>query len=314
MPRKTKKKTATATFDPAAAITNDLIAIIERGTLPWRKPWKGGAAPVPLRHCGTPYQGSNAFLLTVQQMLMGYTSPYWMTMLQANEQGARIRKGERSSLVVRFGTYQGDDVDVDMDDRPHEDGRRTRRFLKSYRVFNAEQIEGLDERFHPKAQEAPAYPTSQPIPHMQDFFEAIGGNVSFTGRRACYVPAIDKIYMPEISLFENPLHFFGTWAHEYGHWTKPRHRLNRDYGQSRFGNTAYAREELTAELTSVFVGQHLGFTAHTLEMNAAYLESWLSVLRADKTAIFKHAADAQKACDYLIAASRQGKMSAPMAA
>ncbi|MDE4063566.1 zincin-like metallopeptidase domain-containing protein, partial [Phaeobacter gallaeciensis] len=91
------------------------------------------------------------------------------------------------------------------------------------------------------------------------------------------------------------------------HATKARHRLNRDYGLSRFGNTAYAREEIVAELTSVFLGQTLGFTAHTLEMNAAYLYNWLRVLRSDKGAIFKHAADAQRACDYLIALSEAGR-------
>lgn len=92
-----------------------------------------------------------------------------------------------------------------------------------------------------------------------------------------------------------------------GHWTKPRHRLGRDYGDARFGNTGYAREEIVAELCSVFLGQHLGFTAHTLEMNAAYLDNWLRVLKSDKHAIFKHAADAQRACDYLIAASEAGR-------
>lgn len=88
------------------------------------------------------------------------------------------------------------------------------------------------------------------------------------------------------------------------------HRLNRDYGLSRFGNTAYSREEIVAELTSCFLGQELGFTAHTVELNASYLYHWLRVLRSDKTAVFKHAADAQKACDYLIARSEAGRAGA----
>lgn len=92
-----------------------------------------------------------------------------------------------------------------------------------------------------------------------------------------------------------------------GHATKAPHRLNRNYGLSRFGNTAYSREEICAELTSCFLGQQLGFTAHTLEMNAAYLYNWLRVLRSDTNAIFKHAADAQRACDYLIARSEAGR-------
>ena len=302
----------TPSYDAAQAVTDDLIRILERGTLPWRKPWHGGAAPIPLRSCGTHYQGINTFLLTLKTAICGYSSPYWMTYPQAQAMEAHVRKGETSSIVVRYGTYEkrGKDKAAEGEDETGE----VRQFLKSYRVFNACQIDGLDERYFPALEDAPAYPASQPIPHMQAFFDAIGGNVSFTGRQACYMPALDKIYMPEISLFEDPLHFYGTWAHEYAHWTKARHRLDRDYGHSRFGNTAYAREELTAELTSVFVGQHLGFTAHTLEMNAAYLDSWLTVLKSDKNAIFKHAGDAQKACDYLIAASEQGRAATPIAA
>ncbi len=191
--------------------------------------------------------------------------------------------------------------------------------MKSYRVFNADQIEGgLDPRFHPAAAEPEVHPERAPIPHMQSFFEAIGANVSFSGREACYVPNLDKIYMPPpIELFENPRNFYAVWGgHELGHWTKPpRHRLNRSYGDARFGNTAYAREEIVAELCTVFLGQKLGgFSAHTLELNAAYLSNWVRVLRSDKRAIFKHAADAQRACDYLVAVSEAGGQGGEQAA
>lgn len=305
MPRSNAQK-----FDASEAITNELIRIIERGVLPWRKPWTAGGSSQPLRHTGEAYQGVNNFLLTMRTMMAGYASPYWMTFQQAKTFDACVRKGEKSAVVVYYGqsrTKTDDDAgDVDADDTG---AGRTRRFQKSYRVFNADQIEGLPETFHPKPIEIEAHPERQPIPHMQAFFDNIDANVSYTGRDACYVPALDKIYMPEIELFDNPLNFYGVMAHEFGHWTKPRHRLNRDFGHARFGNTAYAREELVAELCSVFLGQHLGFTAHTLEMNATYLDNWVRVLRTDKTAIFKHAADAQRACDYLIEASAAGTKS-----
>ena len=142
---------------------------------------------------------------------------------------------------------------------------------------------------------------------MQDFFDAIDITTVFTGEKAYYLPPVDKVYMPPIARFQDPRNFYGVWAHEFAHASKAPHRLNRDYGLSRFGNTAYAREEIVAELTSVFLGQELGFTAHTLELNAAYLYNWLRVLRSDKNAIFKHAADAQRACDYLIARSGGGQ-------
>ena len=297
----TKRKSSKPKFDAAQAITDDLIRVIERGTLPWRKPWRGGGDATPLRHNGEAYQGVNNFLLSMKSAIRGFSSPYWMTYNQAREMDAQVRKGETSSIVIYYGTKERDGAESD-------DGERSvYRFLKSYRVFNANQIDGLDDQFNPVADDIDlGYPPCEPIPHMQAFFDAVGGNVSFTGRSAYYMPAVDKIYMPEISLFENPPEFYGTWAHEYAHWTKARHRLNRSYGDSRFGNTAYAREEIVAELTSHFLGQHLGFAAHTLEMSAAYLDSWLHVLKADKTAIFKHAADAQRAADYLIDASRKG--------
>ncbi|WHZ38356.1 ArdC family protein [Sagittula sp. MA-2] len=301
MAKSTKPK-----FDAAASITDELSEIIDRGVLPWRKPWTVGGSSLPLRQNGAPYQGINNFLLTLRTMVAGYSSPYWMTLKQANELDARVIKGERSSLVVYYGTAERRGADTVSDEDAEREDAKAIPFLKSYRVFNADQIEGLGDHFHPAPPDAQDHPERSPIPHMQAFFEAIGANVSFAGREACYVPALDKIYMPPIELFEDPRNFYAVWGHELGHWTKPRHRLNRSYGDARFGNTAYAREEVV-ELCTVFLGQKLGFSAHTLELNAAYLDSWLRVLRSDKRAIFKHAADAQRACDYLVAASEAGQ-------
>lgn len=307
MPKRTKQK-----FDAAQSVTDDLIRVIERGVLPWRQPWRGPASQTPLRHNGEAYQGVNTFLLTLQTALNGYSSPYWMTFQQAKDMDAQVRKGEKSSIVVYYGTAEKKTDDGVKDGNVY-------RFLKSYRVFNADQIEGLDDTYHPAEEDVTTHPPCEPIPHMQEFFNAIAHDVSFTGREAYYMQARDKIYIPPIDLFEDPRKFYSVWCHELGHWTKPLHRLNRDYGDARFGNTAYAREEIVAELTAMMVGQKLGFTAHTLEMNAAYIQNWVTVLRSDKTAIFKHAADAQKACDFLIEASRKGRtthesMAVPMAA
>lgn len=294
-------------FDASEVITNEIIRIIERGVLPWRKPWTAGGSPRPLRVGGEPYQGVNNFLLTMRTLMAGHSSPYWMTIPQANALDARIRKGEKSSLVVYYGQSRKQDADAREDEDRDADGTRVFRFQKSYRVFNACQIEGLPDSFHPESEPAPAHSPAEPIPHMQAFFDAIDIDTVFTGTEAYYLPPVDRVFMPSITRFEDPRRFYGVWAHELAHATKAPHRLNRNYGLSRFGNTAYAREEIVAELTSCFLGQGLGFTAHTLEMNAAYLYNWLRVLREDRHAIFKHAADAQRACDYLIARSEAGR-------
>ncbi len=301
-------RSRTPKFDASEAITNEIIRIIERGVLPWRKPWTAGGSSRPLRVGGEPYQGVNNFLLAMRTVMAGHSSPFWMTLPQANALGAKVRKGEKSSVVVYYGQSrrQGEGDEARDDGEADGDEARVFRFQKSYRVFNACQIEGLPDSFHPEPDPVPEHPPAEPIPHMQAFFDAIDITTVFTGSDAYYLPPVDKVYMPPITRFQNSPNFYGVWAHELGHATKARHRLNRDYGLSRFGNTAYAREEIVAELTSCFLGQELGFTAHTLEMNAAYLYNWLRVLRSDKNAIFRHAADAQRACDYLIARSEAG--------
>ena len=303
-------RSRTSKFDASEAITSELIRIIERGVLPWRKPWTAGGSPSPLRHNSEPYQGVNNFLLTMRTVMAGYTSPFWMTVPQANTLGAKIRKGERSSVVVYYGQSRTQSDDEQDANDGNADEARVFRFQKSYRVFNADQIEGLPEAFHPDACPVPNHTPSAPIEHMQTFFDAIDIATVFGGTEARYNPPVDKVFMPGIERFKIPLNFYGVWAHELAHATKAPHRLNRDYGLSRFGNTAYSREEIVAELTSCFLGQELGFTAHTLELNASYLYHWLRVLRSDRSAIFKHAADAQKACDYLIARSEAGRAGA----
>ena len=303
-------RSRTSKFDASEAITNELIRIIERGVLPLRKPWTAGGSARPLRHNSEPYQGVNNFLLTMRTVLAGYTSPFWMTVPQANTLGAKIRKGERSSIVVYYGQSRAQADDEQDANNGDTEEARVFRFQKSYRVFNADQIEGLPDAFYPDACPIPDHAPSATIPHMQAFFDAIDITTVFAGDEARYSPPVDKVFMPSIERFKNPLSFYGVWAHELAHATKAPHRLNRNYGLSRFGNTAYSREEIVAELTSCFLGQELGFTAHTLELNASYLYHWLRVLRSDKSAIFKHAADAQKACDYLIARSEAGRAGA----
>jgi antirestriction protein ArdC len=256
-------RSRTSKFDASETITNELIRIIERGVLPWRKPWTAGDTARPLRHNSEPYQGVNNFLLTMRTVMAGYTSPFWMTVPQANTLGAKIRKGERPSVVVYYGQSRAQTDDEQDANDGNADEARVFRFQKSYRVFNADQIEGLPDAFHPDACSAPDHTPSAPIPHMQSFFDAIDITTVLGGTEARYNPPVDKVFMPSIERFKIPLNFYGVWAHELAHATKAPHRLNRDYGLSRFGNTAYSREEIVAELTSCFLGQELGFTAHT---------------------------------------------------
>ena len=304
---------ATPKIDPAQSITDEIIALLERGTVPWQQPWR--SIGVPRRHEGTPYRGINAFLLGLRAGIAGHGSPFWMTFRQAKEMGAHVRKGERSSLVVYYGTARARGAEAAAGDGgegvPDGDGEGggAYRFVKSYRVFNAAQIDGLEPRFHP-VPEPEGAARAEPIARWQRLMEAIGTGGSiptdFGGDRACYVPSLDRIHMPEIARFEGAGQFYSTWWHELTHATKAEGRLDRSFGASRFGNEAYAKEECVAALSQCFADQLMGFGTNHIESHAAYIDSWLRVLRGDKRFLFAAAAHAQRAVDWLVAAAARG--------
>ncbi|UWQ19784.1 ArdC family protein [Jannaschia sp. M317] len=312
MPR-TNRKTLRSTHpraDAAQLITDEIVTLLERGTLPWRQPWRIAGGGVPLRHGGEGYRGINAFLLGMRAALMGYTSPYWMTFQQTRAMDACVRKGEKSSVVVYYGTAKAKDAGGNAEGEcspsdERSDGTDSYRFLKSYRVFNAAQIDGLDARFHPEPEGDPT-DGPEPIPACHAFFDAIGAEVAVGGDRACYVPSLDRIHMPPFQRFDSGERYYATLGHEHVHRTKAPDRLDRSFGASTFGNEAYAKEELVAELGAALLGQRLGFTADHLEDHAAYLGSWLKVLRADKRFLFRAGAHAQRAVDWMVEAAAQG--------
>ena len=295
-------------FDAAQTITDEIIALLEKGTMPWRRPWTIAGGGVPLRHSGERYQGINAFLLGLRAAMQGYSAPTWMTFNQAKALGGAVRKGSKSSIVVYYGTAGkkaegGQETGGEGGDGDATGG--TYRFLKNYRVFNVEQIEGLDASYYP---EPAGDPTAgpEPIPGCQAFFEAIDIPVTFGGDRACYIPSLDRIHMPYLACFESAGQFYSTWHHELAHATKVPARLDRSFGVSSFGNEAYAKEELVAELSAVVMGQRMGFCAGHIDNHAAYIDSWLKVLRGDRRFLFSAAAHAQRAVDFLVAASEAG--------
>lgn len=109
----------------------------------------------------------------------------------------------------------------------------------------------------------------------------------------------DQVQMPVFECFRSPEDYYATLAHEVTHWTKHKSRLDRDFGRKRWGDDGYAREELVAELGAAFLCADLALTPEPGTDHAAYIQSWLKVLKGDKRAIISAAAHAQKAADYL---------------
>jgi antirestriction protein ArdC len=166
-------------------------------------------------------------------------------------------------------------------------------FTRGYSVFNAPQVDG----YTPKAD--PDMPMLERIERADAFFQAIGANVRHGGNRAYYAPDSDHIQMPPFDSFVENIAYYSTLAHEHTHWTAKDNRCDRVLGR-RFGDMAYAAEELTGELGAAFACAHLGLSTEPREDHAQYINSWLKVLKAAKRAIFTAASKAQQAADFML--------------
>ncbi|MCK6438834.1 MAG: ssDNA-binding domain-containing protein [Planctomycetes bacterium] len=277
-------------------ITDRIITDLENGVRPWLKPWSAehmaGRITRPLRWNGKPYSGINVIMLWSEATVRGYACPIWMTYKQAAELGGQVRKGEHGSLVVyadRFKKVETDDT-----------GAQTEReipFLKGYTVFNCEQVDGLPAHYYATA--APQMDPRERITHAEAFFAATGIDIRHGGDRAYYAVHSDHVQMPPFECFRDVLSYYQTLAHETCHATRHPSRLDRDFGRKRWGDEGYAMEELVAELGAAFLSADLGLTPEPRDDHAAYIASWLKVLKDDKRAVFTAAAHAQRAADYL---------------
>lgn len=288
------RKPSPGGLSPATRITQEIIARLEAGTKPWVQPWRGVPVSRPLRACGIPYRGMNVFWLWMVADMCGYASPYWMTYNQAKILGAQVRKGEKSTIAIFYKSYT---KEVEAPDTG-EKSDQARRVLKAYPVFNADQVEGLPERFHPAVSLELVEPQGREA-ELDAFFAAIPVNLRLQGCEAYYEPAPDRVTMPPASLFSGFDHYYATLAHELSHWTGHSSRLARDL-KNRFGTAAYAAEELVAELSSAMLGAELGLPVTHLDSHASYIEHWLKLLREDDRAILTAAAKAEEASSLLL--------------
>ena len=307
----TKAATRTAAQSPTTGIKADvytrvterILADLAQGVRPWMKPWSAanteGKIARPLRFNGTPYRGMNVLLLWGEAMDRGYQASIWMTYKQAQELGGRVRKGETGSLVVYADRF----TKTETGDKGQEIEREIP-FMKGYTVFNVEQIDGLPSQY----QQAPC-PAPEPLQFIQQaeaFFKATGARFQHGGNRAFYAPARDFIQLPPAEAFKDPESYAATKAHELIHWTGHESRNAREFGK-RFGDDAYAFEELVAELGAAFLCADLGITPEIRDDHAAYVGHWLQVLKQDKRAIFSAASHAQRAADYLQGLQQTGE-------
>ena len=289
--------TNTPRQDIYSRITDQIIGALESGVKPWTQPWNAAhaAGPVsrPLRFNGESYSGINVLTLWASAMERSFAAPIWMTFKQALELGGHVRKGEKGSPVVYANTI----IKTETDEASGDDVDRTIPFMKGYTVFNVDQIEGLPAHYYAVA--SGAENPDERDARAEAFFASVGAKVVTGGNSAYYRHDTDHIQMPAFESFLGAQRYYATLAHESVHWTRHENRLDRSFGRKRFGDEGYAREELVAELGAAFLCADLGLALEDRDDHAAYIGSWLKVLRDDKRAIFSAAAHAQRAADYL---------------
>ena len=272
-------------------VTDQIIAAIEEGCPPWQKPWTGSrnGAALPLRHNGEPYRGINILVLWSIAASKGYTSAHWLTFQQAKTLGGSVRKGEKSSTVIYYGVKE-----IEEDESDEEKKRIP--FAKSFRVFNADQIDDLPAKYYDIPEPARDLGTELD-PALEAYFEATGADIqSSEDPRAFYDIRADRIHMPPVSTFHDAGGYYATLAHEVTHWTGAAKRLDR-FG--RFSDRkAYAFEELVAEIGNCLICSTLGLIPD-FEQSGAYIEGWLAAMKEDNRTIFRAASEAQKALDFV---------------
>lgn len=291
-------------------VTNNIVQMLESGAAPWQKPWEPGASSLGMPFNPTSdraYRGGNAIHLMATGLQRGYQDPRWMTYKQAADNGWQVRRGEKGTQIEFWEAREasGQSQPSTHEGEGDSSGKNSRAEKSSfihrvYTVFNAHQIDGI--------------PPHNPKPHTR--FEAVhAGELILNNSdakiahdqadRAFYSRSEDSIHLPPKDAFRDAAGYYGTALHELAHWTGHPSRLNRPTltDSYRFGDVNYAKEELRAELASLFLAAQRGIP-HNPEQHAAYVNSWIGALKRDKNEIFRAAHDASKAADFILALQR----------
>jgi antirestriction protein ArdC len=284
-------KETTARRDPMQELTDRFIEAFEAGVKPWVRPWDptkcdGPQSPFNMA-TGHRYSGINVLVLGMHPTAFVSGDPRFCTYLQAQERRWQVNKGERGTTVFLYKP-------LEIQDDKAEDGRKTIPLLKSFTVFHASQVAGAPPWVPPTIEEAPwrSDEATDIIMQNSGVPERIGGD------RAFYSILTDHIQRPPTVAFKDAAEEACTRLHELAHATGAKRRLDRDL-TGAFGSKKYAFEEMIAETASAFLGMTLNLPT-SIENHANYVGHWLEILKEDKRAIFRAAAQAQKAADWIL--------------
>lgn len=292
--RKNAARTATPRPDVYQIVTDRIVAALEGGIIPWRKPWNA-VYGLPRNYAtGAAYTGINAFLLHFSGAL-----PFFLTFKQALALGGNVRKGAKGHPVVYYNVSVRENEQTGREEKTP--------FLKYYTVFSVEDIENID--FVLPAVERHAH---TPIEAAEAIVRNWDGRpaIEHLHQRAYYSPALDLVNMPERDTFTTAEGYYATLFHELTHSTGHASRLDRPDLTAGEGkrSASYAREELTAEMGASFLCAAAGLDTAQTETNAvAYIQSWLERLKNDKKLVLQAASKAQRAAKLILGVVEEGE-------
>jgi antirestriction protein ArdC len=283
-------------------VTTKILEKLEQGQIPWQKPWNIKTGSPCNIVTGKPYNGINVMLLGCQN----YDSKYWMTFKQCIDKGGNVRKGEKGSIVVFWNFIDkstGKSIESDTEKSSSKPGDAIP-MLRYYTVFNVNQCDGLDLKRLREELEAQSHGQKHdellPAQAIIDLYKDCP-EIKYGYTKACYKPLDDVINMPRREHFKTPEAFFSTLYHEAIHSSGHENRLNRKNGSEArtFGDEAYSKEELVAEMGASFLCARAGIENTTIDNSAAYIQSWMAALKNDKKLLVTAAGQAQKAANYI---------------
>lgn len=267
-------------------VTDQIIQELEKGAAPWIKPWKSDFTCEKNIVSKQEYNGINRLILGMMTHFKGYTSPFYGSFKQWQSLGGSVKSGEKGIKIVFYKPVSKESINANG-----EVEKTGYACLKTYYVFNADQVEGIEI----------AKPTVEPrvynpAPALDDRIIKTGANIKHGGSSAFFSPQGDFIGMPNRDTFNDDSSYYATILHELTHWSGAKSRLDRDMA-GKFGSSKYAFEELVAELGAAFLCQDYQIQGEL--RHAGYIQNWLTCLKENNQAIFKAAALAQKAADYI---------------
>lgn len=270
-------------------VTDRIISQLEAGTIPWRKPWvcTGQPSNTAISHTtGKPYSLLN-------QMLLGNPGEY-LTFKQCQQEGGKVKKGERASIVVFWKLLEKED---------EETGKKVKiPLLHYYNVFRLDQCEGIKPRKAEALPETPASADEQSEQIIADYLHRSGVTLQQgASDRAYYSPVTDSVTLPAREQFRETAEYYGTVFHELTHSTGHSSRLDRLNKVAHLGSEDYSKEELIAEIGSAALVNHVGLeTADSFQNSVAYVQSWLKALKGDKRLIVGASSKAEKAVGLIL--------------